>query len=306
MNIEQTPHEVLSIYSPKSNSAEDIEDIKKAYRKKAKEYHPDKNPGDPNATANFQKINNANQILQNSQERRKSKNETRKIRDKQKKEERNRQQRPASAPPRPRTQTQPQPSQPQKSTTPPRPRTQTQPRTRPSQPQQSRTQPPPPPPPQSRTQPPPPPPPQRRKAWGTTPQNHGDRTSQKQREKAAEQRRKDAAYSAKYTRKTGQRPHTANTHQNPVEILKEISKIEDEINKTERDILNNESMKEFFRSTEHGIDEKIDNNIYLLKEHIRKLTLKRDRLETERKSLIEKKSKWVGGKNKTKKSHNDS
>ncbi|XP_038065346.1 uncharacterized protein LOC119735631 isoform X2 [Patiria miniata] len=40
------------------------EDIKQAYRTKAKDCHPDKNPDDPEATARFQKISQAYQILQ--------------------------------------------------------------------------------------------------------------------------------------------------------------------------------------------------------------------------------------------------
>ena len=38
-------------------------EIKKAYRKKAIQYHPDKNPGDATAEANFKKAAEAYEIL---------------------------------------------------------------------------------------------------------------------------------------------------------------------------------------------------------------------------------------------------
>jgi curved DNA-binding protein len=47
------------------------EDIKKAYRKLAKKYHPDANPDDTNAKKKFQQINEANEVLGDVENRKK-------------------------------------------------------------------------------------------------------------------------------------------------------------------------------------------------------------------------------------------
>jgi len=51
------------------NASED--DIKKAYRKLARKHHPDLNPNDKEAKAKFQQINEANEVLSNSENRKK-------------------------------------------------------------------------------------------------------------------------------------------------------------------------------------------------------------------------------------------
>lgn len=47
------------------------EEIKKAYRKLARKYHPDLQPNDKNAKQNFQKINEANEVLSDPEKRKK-------------------------------------------------------------------------------------------------------------------------------------------------------------------------------------------------------------------------------------------
>lgn len=57
-------YEVLGV----SKSASD-DDIKKAYRKLAKKYHPDLNPGDKEAEEHFKEVNEAYEILSDSQKK---------------------------------------------------------------------------------------------------------------------------------------------------------------------------------------------------------------------------------------------
>jgi molecular chaperone DnaJ len=57
------PYEVLGI-----NKDSDEESIKKAYRKKAMEYHPDRNPNDPEAEEKFKQVSEAYQQLTNPEQ----------------------------------------------------------------------------------------------------------------------------------------------------------------------------------------------------------------------------------------------
>ena len=47
------------------------DDIKKAYKKLARKYHPDLNPNDPSAQQKFQAINEANEVLSDPEKRKK-------------------------------------------------------------------------------------------------------------------------------------------------------------------------------------------------------------------------------------------
>lgn len=57
-------YEVLGV---QKSASED--EIKKAYRKMAKQYHPDLNPGDKNAEAKFKEVNEAYEVLSNGEKR---------------------------------------------------------------------------------------------------------------------------------------------------------------------------------------------------------------------------------------------
>src|ERR1700761_7461299 len=60
----QTPYEVLGVKSDAS-----ADDIRKAYRKLAKQFHPDLNPGKPEAEARFKEISAAYDILSDKDKR---------------------------------------------------------------------------------------------------------------------------------------------------------------------------------------------------------------------------------------------
>jgi curved DNA-binding protein len=47
------------------------EDVRKAYRKLARKYHPDLNPNDKEAHKKFQQINEANEVLSDPAEKKK-------------------------------------------------------------------------------------------------------------------------------------------------------------------------------------------------------------------------------------------
>ncbi|MBA2792551.1 MAG: J domain-containing protein, partial [Thermoleophilaceae bacterium] len=65
MAVTKNPYDALGVDKKASD-----EEIKKAYRKLARQYHPDKNPGDASAEERFKAIQEAHSILSDPKKRR--------------------------------------------------------------------------------------------------------------------------------------------------------------------------------------------------------------------------------------------
>ena len=64
MSTKRDYYEVLEVSKDASEG-----DIKKAFKKKAMQYHPDRNPDDPKASEKFKEASEAYDILSNSEKR---------------------------------------------------------------------------------------------------------------------------------------------------------------------------------------------------------------------------------------------
>src|SRR6056297_3452589 len=62
------PRDYYDILGVDSDASE--KDIKKAYREKAMEYHPDRNPDDPEAGKKFKEASEAYEVLSDTEQRR--------------------------------------------------------------------------------------------------------------------------------------------------------------------------------------------------------------------------------------------
>ncbi|XP_047938527.1 dnaJ homolog subfamily C member 17 [Salvia hispanica] len=69
MDVEIDHYVVLGLPSGEEGAQLSDQEINKAYRSKARELHPDKRPDDPNAHANFLKLQNSYQVLKDEKAR---------------------------------------------------------------------------------------------------------------------------------------------------------------------------------------------------------------------------------------------